>query len=472
MIRIRLLSLYDRNDGNKYTISSLRLASYVCNLNEIEARILTLPMDYSENEMDTLLNRINEEDIDVLGLSAYIWTWSTIKKISLNVKRKKKLRIVVGGPEVINRNTHDWFGDEIFVYGEGEMFFREICKFAIQGKTAKEILNMSIIGNSIKEGKRYIVAKEGSLNYEQCAYSAETFNQLYIKDFSIEYAYYETTRGCPYKCGYCGHKFRSKIAAFDDDFLKKEISFFGSIGMKELFIIDPIIGGTQEHGKKVFSLFQELSPQTKIVAYLRPEYLDVEYIDILQKSNISELRLGVQTINKKVPKWIRNNNIGKILDVLPRLSKIGIPWRAELIVGLPGDNMNGLRETFRFLINEVKPTFIHAYHLTVLKETELYRLVNAPTHWIRMDKKSFRALESYSYSEDELKKMIIYSVLITSFYNYFASELQEKAGKYYNYAPNFEIITNKVEEQMAYFQITSFPQYEDGVAFWKKIIKK
>lgn len=468
MIKVRLLSIYNRGDS-KYTIASLRLASYSCDLDNVEMKIFTLPLDFEEDEMEDLLKHINEENIDLLALSAYVWTWDIIRNISLKIERKNNIRIIVGGPEVINRSTDNWVGDEIFVYGEGEKFFKQICQFAIQRKNIEEILKMTQIANGTKIGNHYIIAKEGKLNYSQCAYCEKTFSQLEIKDFSTEYAYYETTRGCPYKCGYCGHKFRNKVVSFDEDFLKKEISFFGDIGMKELFIIDPIIGGTKENGKKIFRLFQKLSPQTKIIAYLRPEYLDEEYIEILADSNISELRLGIQTINKNVPNWIRNNDINVIINVLPKLCHIGIPWRAELIVGLPGDNMDGLKRSLKFLIDEVKPTIIHAYHLTVLKETELYRLVHDSVQWIRRDENNFRALESYSYSKKELQEMIVYSVLFTSLYNRYVRGYQGKKGKFYNDAPDFKTITTMVEEKQAEFQLGNFPQYEDGQMFWKKI---
>ena len=73
-------------------------------------------------------------------------------------------------------------------------------------------------------------------------------------------------------------------------------------GIKRLFVVDPIIGGTKENGKKVLRMCNEQIPDTKLIAYLRPEMLDDEYVDILSKCNLEEMRFGIQTLNPQVPR--------------------------------------------------------------------------------------------------------------------------------------------------------------------------
>ena len=328
---------------------------------------------------------------------------------------------------------------------------------------------MQKIANAEKKDDIYIIEKDGELYNSIPIYTFDNLKKLKIEDFCTDYCFYETTRGCPYKCGYCGHKFRQIPVTFDKSILENEIRFFGEVGLKRIFIVDPILGGTPKRGKEILSMFNKYAPNTKITSFLRPEYLDDEYLELLSRSSIEELRFGIQTINESVPNWIRANNISKILKILPLLTSTGIPWRAELIVGLPGDDIYGLKRSIEFVIKEVHPTYLHAYHLSVLKETEMYSLLNNPgDKWIKIYEDTMRAKESYSYSEKELIWMVQYAVLITALYNMYAS-VDEITGKAINEAPEFAELEKTVMEHMGEFVSKGLIHYSDGEKYWAKV---
>lgn len=375
MLNIGLLSFFDEDEGGKYTIASLRIAASLLDMDNVSVEIIPIPINICDEHLLSEIDKINNSDFEVIGMSAYVWTWEKIRKISLGLNRDKIKAVLVGGPEIQNSIRSDWYGDELFSYGEGEMFTREICKLLIEGANIQDIHQMQRIANAEKKDDIYIIEKDGELYNSIPIYTFDNLKKLKIEDFCTDYCFYETTRGCPYKCGYCGHKFRQIPVTFDKSILENEIRFFGEVGLKRIFIVDPILGGTPKRGKEILSMFNKYAPNTKITSFLRPEYLDDEYLELLSRSSIEELRFGIQTINESVPNWIRANNISKILKILPLLTSTGIPWRAELIVGLPGDDIYGLKRSIEFVIKEVHPTYLHAYHLSVLKET-----VNAPTH--------------------------------------------------------------------------------------------
>lgn len=400
MLNIGLLSFFDEDEGGKYTIASLRIAASLLDMDNVSVEIIPIPINICDEHLLSEIDKINNSDFEVIGMSAYVWTWEKIRKISLGLNRDKIKAVLVGGPEIQNSIRSDWYGDELFSYGEGELFTREICKLLIEGANIQDIHQMQKIANAEKKDDIYIIEKDGELYNSIPIYTFDNLKKLKIEDFCTDYCFYETTRGCPYKCGYCGHKFRQIPVTFDKSILENEIRFFGEVGLKRIFIVDPILGGTPKRGKEILSMFNKYAPNTKITSFLRPEYLDDEYLELLSRSSIEELRFGIQTINESVPNWIRANNISKILKILPLLTSTGIPWRAELIVGLPGDDIYGLKRSIEFVIKEVHPTYLHAYHLSVLKETEMYSLLNNPgDKWIKIYEDTMRAKESYSYSE-------------------------------------------------------------------------
>lgn len=366
MLNIGLLSFFDEDEGGKYTIASLRIAASLLDMDNVSVEIIPIPINICDEHLLSEIDKINNSDFEVIGMSAYVWTWEKIRKISLGLNRDKIKAVLVGGPEIQNSIRSDWYGDELFSYGEGELFTREICKLLIEGANIQDIHQMQKIANAEKKDDIYIIEKDGELYNSIPIYTFDNLKKLKIEDFCTDYCFYETTRGCPYKCGYCGHKFRQIPVTFDKSILENEIRFFGEVGLKRIFIVDPILGGTPKRGKEILSMFNKYAPNTKITSFLRPEYLDDEYLELLSRSSIEELRFGIQTINESVPNWIRANNISKILKILPLLTSTGIPWRAELIVGLPGDDIYGLKRSIEFVIKEVHPTYLHAYHLSVL----------------------------------------------------------------------------------------------------------
>ena len=469
MLNIGLLSFFDEDEGGKYTIASLRIAASLLDMDNVSVEIIPIPINICDEHLLSEIDKINNSDFEVIGMSAYVWTWEKIRKISLGLNRDKIKAVLVGGPEIQNSIRSDWYGDELFSYGEGEMFTREICKLLIEGANIQDIHQMQRIANAEKKDDIYIIEKDGELYNSIPIYTFDNLKKLKIEDFCTDYCFYETTRGCPYKCGYCGHKFRQIPVTFDKSILENEIRFFGEVGLKRIFIVDPILGGTPKRGKEILSMFNKYAPNTKITSFLRPEYLDDEYLELLSRSSIEELRFGIQTINESVPNWIRANNISKILKILPLLTSTGIPWRAELIVGLPGDDIYGLKRSIEFVIKEVHPTYLHAYHLSVLKETEMYSLLNNPgDKWIKIYEDTMRAKESYSYSEKELIWMVQYAVLITALYNMYASD-DEITGKAINEAPEYAELEKPVMEHMGEYVSKGLIHYSDGEKYWAKV---
>ena len=98
-----------------------------------------------------------------------------------------------------------------------------------------------------------------------------------------------------------------------------------------------------------------------------------------------------------------------VINELPKLSENNIPWRAELITGLPGDDFEGLKNSIDFVCS-LNPTEFYSYHLTIIPNTPLYNLKDNFSNnlWITTDEAN-RAYECSSYSHEELLEMLEYA---------------------------------------------------------------
>lgn len=400
-MKVGLVNYYLRikDYPTKYALATLRLGEYLNSCN-IDVDLYPIPLEVDDyREIAKLLN----DKFDIIAVSHYVWSIDSTKKLVNEIKKlNKDKKIIIGGPEVKYADL-DEYKNEYFIVGEGEDSLVNLIKYIEGGEIDTDFFTNNPNIFNIKN-RNYCYIKD-ELKYKNPLFTK-------FKNIDKEFLYYETSRGCAYNCGYCGFKNRFEVANFDIKFVEEEVKRIGQLDFKEVFVIDANFGGTKERAKVIMNYFNKYAPNAILTIYLRPEFIDDEFIDILKYANLKEIRIGIQTINKKIPSWIRSNSIYHVTEELPKLSINNIPWKAELITGLPGDNLKGLKENIDFVEDVLKPTEFCCYPLTVIKSTKMYELVNKfeDELWLKIDENNM-AYESNSYTHEELLEMQQYAIV-------------------------------------------------------------
>ncbi len=398
-MKVNLINFYFRQEEypNRYYLGTLRLAEYLMSFG-IEVDILPIDLaKYKEFNYKIICGKY-----DMIGISDYSWLEEAVIYASNEIRKNDlKVKIVIGGPQVDVTDLSNW-NDEIFIRGEGERALLNICKCILRGDSIEKMC----LETPNVFTKKY-------LNSEKKEEKINIVNPLFTNiDIPIEdrnFLWYETCRGCAFNCGYCGHRTREKVDCIDLDIIREEIKQIGLKKFKNIFIIDPNFGATQQRAKVIIEMFNKYAPTAKLGLYFRPEFIDDEMISILKNANIDCIRIGIQTTNKNVPLWLRSNSLKHITRELPKLAKNKIKWRAELIVGLPGDDYCGLIKSMDDIEN-LHPYEYYCYHLTAIPGTPLYKLVDNyhANHWIRVNKQN-QVVESDTYTAGEMREMLDYS---------------------------------------------------------------
>ncbi len=126
----------------------------------------------------------------------------------------------------------------------------------------------------------------------------------------------------------------------------------------------------------------------------RPDCLGEEVLlalDNLKKFNkFIWIEMGLQTIHDKTAEYIRRHFSLSVYDeACISLRRIGIPYIVHLILGLPGEDFDMMRESVRYVC-ESKPFGIKLQLLHVLAGTDLY---------VDYEKGLFEAMELGEYAE-------------------------------------------------------------------------
>lgn len=393
--KIALINYYLRMEDypTRYSLAVLRLAEYLMSYeNQVEIIPIGLESELDEKTIHLL------KEYPIIGISNYIWSNKKTRELYEKlINHSTNQTIIIGGPECIDMNPSDW-KDAILVLGEGENALKEILDQ--EGKITIDFLKQH-------ENIINIEKPEGKIIEQEILYKNPLFTN--IKDIDKDFLYYETSRGCYYQCGYCGFRNRHQVGYFPLEIIEQEIKNIGNLKFKEIFVVDANFGGNKERGKKIMKMFEKYAKNTIITCYMRPEYIDDEFIEILKHANLKEIRIGIQTVNEEVPVWVRSNSIYHVKEELPKLSQANIPWKAELIIGLPNDNMKGLKTSIDFVENTLKPTIYSCYPLTIIKDTPIYSLLDkTKTPWLEADEHLI-AYASSSYTHEELEQMKAYA---------------------------------------------------------------
>jgi putative methyltransferase len=311
-----------------------------------------------KNSLDVEHLQESDIDVDVLGISNYMWNAKLNERVVQIVKEKNPdCFVVCGGPEFDSLSLSSFDNIDCYVPIEGEAAFTELLDNLIENKNWKE--TGSII---YREGNEII--KNEKLPYvKDWFYSPLLENKEYLESIVQEneklgletLLQFETTRGCPYSCTFCdwGGGIHTKIRQRPLETLKEEITWTGKNKIFKYFITDAnfgilkrdievakhIVETKKKYGYPKGIIYQSAKNQTEQV---------VEVADILYNGSMtSGHMISVQSTDDAVLNNIMRSNLPteRQKTIATLLHQRGVPVKSQIIVGLPGDNLEKLKRS-------------------------------------------------------------------------------------------------------------------------------
>ena len=371
--RVALLGISGRRYG--FLLSLYNLKAYAltdpgvrrdCELIVVQEPFLTLPRDAAE--VARIANRIVELRPDLVGVSCYMWNTSVSEEVMRLVRRElPEARIVWGGPEIsrdyVVSGVYDDLTTDFCVSGEGELTFLELLRHLRTGSPALgEIRGLSYRDG---DGLRF-VANPPRPAFASLEEVPSPFLSGVVDDETLcrgdMQANIETQRGCSLRCSYCVyHKDMSRISYASADRAIAEITYVINKGIRNIRIVDANFGSDLEHAKRIMRALIERNFETKLTFELIPGFVDEELAGLfgefnsLYEWNDVRLGVGVQSVNLETLREMRRAiRIEKFEKTFALLQKYDIFAKVDIIIGLPGEDLDAIGRTLEFMLERLR----------------------------------------------------------------------------------------------------------------------
>jgi radical SAM superfamily enzyme YgiQ (UPF0313 family) len=312
----------------------------------------------------------------LVGFTCYLWNIERTLWIARELKRlRPEVRIVLGGPEITADNA--WVLEsepyDFAVIGEGEQTFANLLLALIDDDTVP----VPIPGLYVPAlaGPRYQPGRLPAfrtplpdLNRLGSPYLAGILDAA-----EEEMLLLETTRGCVFNCKFCYYpKSYDKQYYLSDELIRASLEHARRRGAREVFLLDPTLNQRRDFAD-FLQLLADGNPDGRMEYFgeLRGEGITEKTARLLRQANFTEVEVGLQSIGPEAMTLMdRKNNLRAFERGVRAMLEEGIRVKVDLIVGLPGDTVESVRQGLEWLHERRLCSDLQVFNLAVLPGTE------------------------------------------------------------------------------------------------------
>ena len=415
---------------------------------EIEIAEYTINDRYGD-----ILSDIMRKKAQVIAFSVYIWNVDRVLRLIGDIRRieENRVQIWAGGPEssnspekfiVTHRNPEMEQNPEsdrnpmenvsmnrggrvnqmadLCMVGEGEETFTRLAdrvtRHTASSAGFKELSFADLKGLAIPEN--------GGIRYTGIApltdMSRIPFLYSDLSLFENRIIYYESSRGCPFRCSYCLSSIDKQVRFRDRELVRKELQFFLDNQVRQVKFVDRTFNLSHEHAGEIWRYIREHdNGVTNFHFEIEAALMTDEEIRFLNtfRPGLVQMEIGVQSTNEETLKLVnRRAEIDRIEEVVAALRKPGnINLHLDLIAGLPGEDLATFRQSFN-RVYRMRPDQFQLGFLKVLQGTEIERR-KEEFGIVASAASPYQVLKTSWMTYDELVLLEQISDMIELFYN-------------------------------------------------------
>jgi radical SAM superfamily enzyme YgiQ (UPF0313 family) len=343
----------------KYIHAAFGLRYLMANMGELQPRTVIVEFDINQRPLN-MVEALLAQNPKIIGFGVYIWNVAETTEVIGAIKRiRPDITIILGGPEAsyeVEEQAVVVLADYV-ITGEADLKFAEVCRMILDGQ---------------KPENKIIAAELPEFAQLKLPYDFYT-----DEDIAHRVIYVEASRGCPFTCEFCLSSLDIPVRQVPLPVLLGQLQKLIDRGVKQFKFVDRTFNLNINTSAALLNFFLERY-QTGMFFHFEmiPDRLPDGLRAIIRKFPAGSLQfeVGIQTFNSEVGGLIkRKQDYAKLEDNFHFLrGETGVHIHADLIVGLPGENVESFGKGFDRLIS-LAPQEIQVGILKRLRGTPIMR---------------------------------------------------------------------------------------------------
>lgn len=411
----------------KYIHTNLAIYSLLANAGEQKKNVKIV--EYTINHtLEEILQGIYIEKPDIIGFSVYLWNVEYVKALAADLKKVLKTTLFfAGGPEVSYDAETFLQENEAFDFimvGEGELCFKALLNnfSEISGSFSDQTVKKAL---EKTPSLVYRDTKQSAIKSTEFLHESMDMDDLVFPydDFSIfenKILYYESIRGCPFRCSYCLSSIDKTVRQKSLEKTKKELDIFLKKRVRQVKFVDRTFNCDKE---RAYELWKYLRDNDNGVTNFHFEIAgdlltdaDVELFSTMRQGLI-QLEIGVQSTNQETLKEIKRvMNIDKLSQRVSSIKKgKNIHQHLDLIAGLPFEDKESFIKSFND-VYKMRPDQLQLGFLKVLKGSYMDEMKNEYSASF-LAKPPYEVLQTAWLSYDDIIELKTVERMVETYYN-------------------------------------------------------
>lgn len=320
--------------------------------------------EYTINQnTENILADIYRHRPDIAAFSCYIWNWNTIQELLPELpKLLPDTKLWLGGPEVsfhAEKILAQYTQLTGIMVGEGEETFTQLVRFYHAPKGQLQDIPGLVLPQGRTQPRELTDMSKLPFLYED------------LGKFQNRIIYYESQRGCPFRCAYCLSAIDKSVRLRDIETVKKELQYFLDHKVSQVKFIDRTFNCNAAHALAIWRyLLKNDNGVTNFHFEIAADLMTEEELEVLKqmRPGLIQLEIGVQSTNEQTLHAInRYMNLEHLRQVVDKIHSFhNIHQHLDLIAGLPYEDYDSFVTSFNDVYS-MRPQQLQLGFLKVLK---------------------------------------------------------------------------------------------------------
>lgn len=320
--------------------------------------------EYTINQnTENILADIYRHRPDIAAFSCYIWNWNMIQELLPELpKLLPDTKLWLGGPEVsfhAEKILAQYTQLTGIMVGEGEETFTQLVRFYHAPKGQLQDIPGLVLPQGRTQPRELTDMSKLPFLYED------------LGKFQNRIIYYESQRGCPFRCAYCLSAIDKSVRLRDIETVKKELQYFLDHKVSQVKFIDRTFNCNAAHALAIWRyLLENDNGVTNFHFEIAADLMTEEELEVLKQMRLGliQLEIGVQSTNEQtlhaINRYMSLEHLRQVVDKIHSFHNIH--QHLDLIAGLPYEDYDSFVTSFND-VYAMRPQQLQLGFLKVLK---------------------------------------------------------------------------------------------------------